>query len=280
MVKTAIYKKIFAEIAAKENEANIITGDLIGQAAAMIGLLQGILMQLREHLLNTNQITITEEIEFFKFVKPQVLGKLIFYNEVYRIETTCPVSGGKMYRKYFSSQIKFLKRSHKAYSDPDFFRYYRSGRTDRDSELFVRGKLDSFTGIDSSYFEADPAFSTYYDNLLSRIIAHDLLYAYLLTRIDPQHALPEGFNDFPEEFQWTGTKNALIELIYALHVTGVISNGKIGIRKITTIFQWLFKTSLGDIHHAFHRMKDRAGNRTLFMDQLKDSLEQYMDKDL
>ncbi|EID73831.1 RteC domain-containing protein [Imtechella halotolerans] len=33
-----------------------------------------------------------EEIPFFRTIKPQILGKLIHYNKVYRIETTCPVS--------------------------------------------------------------------------------------------------------------------------------------------------------------------------------------------
>jgi NifU-like protein involved in Fe-S cluster formation len=31
---------------------------------------------------------------------------------------------------------------------------------------------------------------------------------------------------------------------------------------------------------AFHRMKTRSGCRTLFLDQLKQALEEYMDKDL
>nr|WP_325641297.1 RteC domain-containing protein [Chitinophaga sp.] len=34
------------------------------------------------------------------------------------------------------------------------------------------------------------------------------------------------------------------------------------------------------MHYSFHRMKYRAGSRTSFLDQLKSSLEEYMDKDL
>ncbi len=43
----------------------------------------------------------SEEIHFFRTIKPQILGKLIYYNKIYRIETTCPVSNGKMYYSYF-----------------------------------------------------------------------------------------------------------------------------------------------------------------------------------
>lgn len=56
--------------------------------------------------------------------------------------------------------------------------------------------------------------------------------------------------------------------------------GEIGIRKISLAFHILFRTPLGDIHHAFHRMKERTGSRTTFLDKLKFSLEEYMDKDL
>jgi len=280
MIKTAFYKELLLEIITKEQQVSIVNGNIIQQAAEMITLLHDILHRLRERISEVSDIAPPEEIEFFREVKPQVLGKLIFYNEVYRIETTCPVSGGKMYRKYFSSQLKLLKKNNASHGDTEFFRYYRSGRIDRDEDFFVRGKLTLLTGLESFYFEMDPKFSTYYDNLLARILAQDLLYAFLLTRIDPDNPIPTGYSEVAEDLCWTGTKNALIELIYALYITGVISNGKVGVRKITMIFQWLFKTPLGDIHHAFHRMKDRAGKRTLFIDQLKDSLEQYMDKTL
>ena len=79
---------------------------------------------------------------------------------------------------------------------------------------------------------------------------------------------------------WTDSKNALIELVYALYASGAISHGKIGIRKISLMFQIIFRIPLGDLHHAFHRMKTRAGSRTAFLDQLKTSLEEYMDRDL
>ncbi len=78
---------------------------------------------------------------------------------------------------------------------------------------------------------------------------------------------------------WTQTKNALIELIYALHAADALSHGKLGIRKISMVFQILFRISLTDIHNSFHRMKTRAGSRTLFLDQLKFSLEEYMDRE-
>ena len=280
MVRSAFYRKILSDISAKEQELSIAASTTIDHAGHMITFLHDALCTLKQHLAKAPFADSMEEIEFFREVKPQVMGKLIFYNDVYRIETTCPVQGGKMYRKYFSGQLKLLKQNKAGRLDMDFYKYYRSGRTDKDAEFFQRDKLHFINGLDIFYFEMDPNFSTYYDHLVARIVAHDLLYAFLSSRIDPDNPIETGLADLPEDLCWTGTKNALIELIYALYISGVISHGKIGVRRVGLIFQGLFKTPLGDIHHAFHRMKDRAGRRTLFIDQLKDSLEHYMDKGL
>ena len=223
------------------------------------------------------------EIDFFRNIKPQILGKLIYYNKLFRIETSCPVNNGQMYHTFFSNELEELKQEYKDHiCNSDFYRYYRSRRIDRDKEYFMLGKINYHTGLNSFVFEIDSSFSTYYDYKIAKIIANELLYTYLLSKVNLDQKTdfilqnPESVKDF----FWTGSKNALIELIYALHVSGAISNGKIGIRKISLVFHHLFRIPLGDIHHAFHRMKDRAGSRTMFLDQLKVTMEEYMDKDL
>jgi hypothetical protein len=275
-----MFKKILSEIDTKEQDLSLGDTSLIEQSRIMIALLQEILVRVKEQVGISGFTDVVAEIEFFKEVKPMVLGKLIYYNNVYRIETTCPVRGGKLYRKYFEGQLKLLKQHNASQLDMDFYRYYRSGRTDKDADYFLREQVHYATVLDSFYFEMDSQYSTYYDHLVARFIAQDLTYVYILSRIDPETPVNFGSLDIPDDLQWTGTKNALIELIYALYISGVLSHGKIGVRKVSLIFQSLFKIPLGDIHHAFHRMKDRAGKRTIFIDQLRDSLEEYMDKHL
>ena len=53
-----------------------------------------------------------EEIYFFHTIKPKILGKLIYYNKIYRIETGCPVNNGKMYHTYFTSRLQELKKEY------------------------------------------------------------------------------------------------------------------------------------------------------------------------
>lgn len=276
-------QNILLEIHEKEDKISSQSKRLIDEAYEMTLYLQDLLFSIKKVVVEKGFSTDIEEIHFFRTIKPQILGKLIYYNKVYRIETTCPVSNGKMHYSYFSTQLTNLKREYVEHlCNSDFYRYYRSGRTDRDDTYFKRGNINYHDGLNSMVFEIDSSFSTFFDYKTARIIANELLYSYLLTKINPDED-PDLILQKPEttkDIFWTDSKNALIELIYALYASGVISHGKIGIRKISLMFQILFRIPLGDLHHAFHRMKTRAGSRTAFLDQLKISLEEYMDKDL
>ena len=275
--------KILLEIHNNEDKILSQSKRLIDEAYEMTLYLQDLLGSVKKYLTEEGFKNDEEEIHFFRCIKPQILGKLIYYNKIYRIETTCPVSNGKMYYNYFSGQLANLKREYTEHlCNSDFYRYYRSGRTDRDDTYFKRGNINYHDGLNSIVFEIDPEFSTFFDYKTARIISNELLYTYLLTKINPDES-PDMILQKPESSKdifWTDSKNAIIELIYALYASGVISHGKIGIRKISLMFQILFRIPLGDLHHAFHRMKTRSGSRTSFLDQLKFSLEEYMDKDL
>lgn len=236
---------------------------------------------LKEYVLENGFSDINQEIEFFKKIKPEIQGKLIFYNKVFRIETACPIGMWQVHKEYFSKELQKIEQLYQYYKINCLFcQYYHSGRTDKDKELFTRGQINIDNGLHSHIFDSDYRFSTYYDYKVSRIIADELFYEYLRGRINNESNKFKNLTDNEQMITWTESKNALIELIYALYASGSVSHGNIGIRQLALIFQVLFRTPLNDIHHAFHRMKTRSGSRTAFLDQLKTALEEYMDKDL
>jgi len=228
--------------------------------------LKELLGDIKEDIINEGFATLDDEILFFKQIKPTVLGKLIYYNKVFRIETACPANNGNMYESYFAMHLRELKLEYTEHvCKSDFYRYYRSGRTDRDEQYFTLGKINCYDGLNSYVFEIDSQFSTYFDYKVAKIIANELIYNYLTTKLSPEQN-PDVLlkHEETKDVFWTHSKNALIELIYALYACDAISHGKIGIRKISMVFQILFRVSLNDIHNSFHRMKTRAGSRTLF----------------
>ena len=278
-----ILSKILSEIRHKEDKISSQMIRSSDEAYQMTLFLNEMLCAIKTEVLQVGFLNEDQEVDFFKNVKPQILGKLIYYNKVFRIETTCPVSNGKIHQSYYENVLKNLKLEYKeSICNEDFYRYYRAGRTDRDHTYFRLGKINYHDGLKSGVFEIDLSFSTYYDNKIAHIIANELLYTYTLTKINPEENPDTILQnlDANKDISWTNSQNALIELIYALYASNSIAYGKIGIRKLALIFKVLFRTPLNDIHHSFHRMKTRAGSRTAFLDQLKISLEEYMDKDL
>lgn len=278
-----VLSKILAQIRHQEDKLSsqmMRTGD---EAYQMTLYLNEMLGTIKAKVLQDGFADERQEIEFFKNIKPQILGKLIYYNKVFRIETKCPVSNGAIHQSYFENLLKALKSEYKeSICNEDFYRYYRTSRTDRDHIYFRLGQINYYDGLKSGIFEIDLSFSTYYDNKIAYIIANELLYTYIITKINPEKN-PDMImvnGDANKDISWTNSQNALIELIYALYASSSVGHGKIGIKKLALIFQVLFQTPLNDIHHSFHRMKTRAGSRTAFLDQLKISLEEYMDKDL
>lgn len=278
-----ILSKILSKIHRQEEKLSSQTMLMADEAYQMTLFLNEMLGSLKSTVLQNGFYDEEHEIDFFKNIKPQVLGKLIYYNKVFRIETNCPVNSGELHQIYFQKLLKNLKSN---YSEnickEDFYRYYRTGRKDKDNIYFRLGQVNYHDGLKSGVFEIDLSFSTYYDNKTAYIIANELLYKYILEKISP-----EGNSDFTlisgntnKNIAWSNSQNALIELIYALYASCSVSHGKIGIKKLALIFQIVFQTPLNDVHHAFHRMKTRAGSRTTFLDQLKSSLEEYMDRDL
>lgn len=273
--------KITVEVSRYENKIINGASGIVDEAFKMISYLQEVLASLKVSVIKDGFQSEWEEINFFRNVKPGVLGKLIYYNKVYRIECACPLGSGKIYRNYFSNQIKELKQEFEEHIfNSEFYRYYRSGRNDRDQTFFRLGNINLYDGLNSFVFEIDHHFSTYYDYKVARIIANDLLQNYLHLKIDSIEDSNFKDEEATKDIFWTSSKNALVELIYAMYASGAVSHGKVGIRKLSMIAQIVFSVSLGDLHHAFHRMKTRAGSRTAFLDHLKISLEEYMDKDL
>lgn len=278
-----LLSKILSQIRHHEDKLSSKMMRTSEEAYQMTLFLNEMLCSIKSEVLQAGFKNENQEIDFFKNIKPQILGKLIYYNKVFRIETTCPVSIGKIHQSYFENLLKTLKSEYKeSICNEDFYRYYRAGRTDRDNNCFRLGQINYHDGLKSGVFEIDLSFSTYYDNKIAHIIANELLYSYMLTKINPEDN-PDTIlinGDTNKDISWTNSQNALIELIYDLYASNSIAYGKIGIRKLALIFQVLFRTPLNDIHHSFHRMKTRAGSRTAFLDQLKISLEEYMDKDV
>lgn len=244
-----------------------------------IKVTQRALEQIRELLLKRKSASTSDEIYFFKNIKPQVFSKLIYYVKLFSIESKRPRSSNKSQVKYFNKHIDRLQNYFN--DNLEFYHYYRRGATFLDNEYFIRGKANIRLFPDSLSFFADDKFSTSHDSTVATILAYDMLIIYLKTEIDKlenNNSMEANYNAFQKQSKlfWTGNKTDLIELIYALHSSGVINSGTADIKEVALICEQMFNVSLGDYYRTFLEIRSRKINQTKFIDKLKESLVDKM----
>lgn len=119
------------------NDIEIETPCSIERIEAVIHLIIDCLLEIKEYVLENGFKNVAEEIRFFKYQKPVIVAKLIYYNEIYKIETKKP-NATKSIRKYLNAELKKLKKFFD--NNLEFYRYYRTNNSFIDDKLFVRGK--------------------------------------------------------------------------------------------------------------------------------------------
>ncbi len=273
------YHNVQQKIKQDEDNITLDVYSSIEESRKMSMTLNCALNELKSFVFEKGFKNVAEEIDFFRNMKPSVMGKLLFYNKVYRIEIGRPQSFGPIAEDYFNSELKRVENFYTDVRSCEFYRYYRAGIHHHDNTYFCRGNVDMPIGLHGFAFNSDPNFTTYYDYKISKIIEADLLYSYLIVRIEDSVLRNTKIDETFEQIRWTGSKSALVELIYAIHASESIGGSNFGIRKLVLLFQEMFHIDLGDVHHLFHRMKYRGVNKTIFLDKLKASLEIYMDRE-
>src|SRR5690606_30846329 len=213
-------------------EMEIETDCSLHRIEAVIILIVDCLFDVKEYVLKRGFKNMNEEIRFFKYQKPIIVSKLIYYNAIYKIETKKPY-GAKRIRKYLKKELKKLKRFFD--NNLEFYKYYRNNNSFLDEKLFVRGKHDIKICLDTYYFQSDQSFSTSHDYKVAKIIANDLIQVYIEDQL--YNKFQKDKSKIPKKLKWTGSKVALIELIYALHYHGVFDNGSNDIREVAQYFE-------------------------------------------
>jgi len=214
-----------------------------------------------------------EEIEFFKVVKPRLYHRLIYYRKVYNIEMNRPV-GVDSQRAYLIDEIKAINRYNNKHSD--FVRYYLSGMTHLDTLYYRRNRNDTALYLESFHYERDPKFSTNADFKVAKLLANELLSAYLKGELEALEYVKTASDDsLPAvRLTWQDSKTDLTELIYLLDSKR--SFGNVPLTQLAAYIANVFNTQLDtNLSRTFCDMKLR-NNPTPWIDKAKQALLQRM----
>jgi len=253
----------------------------IEETIDMIQLLDESLSELRTHFISLKAIPTQEEIHFFKELKPELLGLLLYFNKIHTIELKCPTGSNDTLTEYYQRELDSLTYFFER--NLDFYQYYRSKSTYLDEHYFTRHKRCHQLCIDNILFIIDFDFSTGYDYKIAKIICNEMLRIYLnkkMHNLEKQHFIDKNRALLPVgNMKWTGSKIAAIELGYALHASPAINRGQMDIKDIMMFIETFFNIDLGDYYRTYIAIKGRKKDRTAFLNSLIDSLIKYMDED-
>lgn len=250
-------------------------GDTLEISLQAIKILLEGLEKLKLFFLNYNCKDESEEIYFFKNIKPRLTSQLIYYNELYNLEANKPTITTKTIKKYYNSELKKREKIFK--KNFEFYKYYRNGSNHLDNKYFKRYQLDIELTIDSFSLNIDKDFATTHDYKVAFLIANERLQKYIEEVLKNLKKIKLNANQETSTLKWTGSKVGIIELIYALHTEGVFNHGTCEIREIAHVFGKMFNVEIGQFHRTFYEISARKSERTKFLNSLKDSLIKKMD---
>ena len=272
-----ILAKIDAEIRLRDCGVN----STMDNALHMVRFIAPMYEQLREMTINYLFPSVEDEICFFKELKPEILSKYIYFSKVYHIELKCPDGSNDCIREYLSAELDKLTYFFR--NNIEFYQYIRSQSTHLDNFYFTRKSIGTSTipSFESFQYDADPLFSTGYDYKVAKILCNKYLKVYLENRIanlnnNVEHKIVKGSKY--RTICFTGKKNALIELGYALVSSGDINHGNIEIKEFMEYLSSIFNIDLGGYYDAYIAMKERK-DQTSYLNRLIEQLTKRMKED-
>lgn len=225
-----------------------------------------IIVELKEFTINYKFKNTEEEIRFFKEIKPVLLSQYYYHKRIFALALFDSFRDRRSRIENYYRVLQRLQnfaRKHQA-----FYEYCMAGSTYLDTNYFTRNR-QNIASVDQ-----DEKFTTGFDKMLAKVLAHELIKQFVLAAIRKLQEDRSNSSSCP--IPWTGSKIAIIELIYALHATGVLNYGKSNVKQIALCFEEVFSIDLSNYARMFSEIKIRKSGQTNFLDQLKDRLSQII----
>ncbi len=250
---------------------------ILEQSRRSIQCCRALLASFRKEVISKNFLSEADEIEFFKEIKLVPLSELIYHKKIYHLEICFPNSTPSKQKKFIKDQLKIYNQFF--LSNIDFGQYIQLGFTHFDHIYFTRKPVDELPIIGFGDYVEDPKFCTPKDLTLAKFKAYGKLVLFLKKKLQSLTNNTNLANGKTQHLRWTGTKIDLIELIYALHTSGVIQGGQSGLKDVASAYEELFNIDLGNYYRKFIELRSRKlVERTRFIDRLKSSLIQRMEE--
>lgn len=255
--------KVFSEslISKMESEfSKINERDALKATTIKITILKITLAELKEFILNYEFESETEEMTFFKTVKPPFLSQFLYYSRLQRLQLLMIASSRDNRVKHLERELDEINEY--LLENRDLHLYMISQSSDLDRTYFLRSSAQL------KDVNLDVRFATAMDGIVAGIEARMML------KEDLSALLTQTMNPFNRTYsrlEWSRSKTDLVELVYALHASKVFGND-VGIKDIVSMLESLIVCDLSQYSRVFLEIRQRKKGRTTFLDAMKDRL--------
>lgn len=228
-----------------------------------------------------------DDIRFFKELKPTFYSKIHYYNELIRIENDTQVLSSAKKKKYFKKELCKLKEH--CNNNRHLYKYLRTQSQEFDHIYFIRLSRDQYKyDAEGDSILCEDNHSSLYDSLASRIKANEMLKQFLenelsiITNISTEKLSDIYGKSVPfqiSNMKWTESKAAAVELLYSLYLSNSFNNGKADLIDYIRYGEQIMGIPLKETFYKTYNEIKQRNDRTRFLQNLIEKLENKMDND-
>lgn len=248
--------------------------NIITKLEAKILTIEKGIKEINEEIKTYQFLSIEEEIEFFKQVKPQIDHVYIYLKlllEFYTSYNWLAYRNTKIYKQKIEKILEFLQL-HK-----EFHTYLKSGASHYD-ESYFRRMAETNKPRTIYNFNADPMVCCSHGFLMAMIMAYERFEQFCNYHIQQ---IKNGNIKYKStaNFQWKAKKVDAIELVYALYYSGAIDTSLCTIYDLASEFENLFKIEITEhIYRDFIDIKRRKIEPAKFLVKMLNDFRAYIDQ--
>jgi len=238
--------------------------------------------ELREYIRRHPFEDEQDEIDFFKYTKPQFCSWNIYVVELHHILTSIPVGTDQMKRDYYMDEMGVFYRFFRQHAF--HYQYYLKDEKAKDKIFFLRRNRSLFPP-GRELIPDDPEFSTDLDHLFATFRAYEMLRDFMIKRVRLLYQEPN--NTFLQEImesrksRWSGSKMDLVEFAYGIYFTQRVNGGK---ADISDIIGWLEESFNEDLSQAYRMFIDITRRKnislTKCLDEMRDAIHKHVEESL
>ena len=223
----------------------------------------------------------TEEIKFFKQVKPKLLAMKIGAVYKYHIHVNKPIATLENQLGFFEKEIEALNSFFRL--NNFHYQYYKNGLSQLDHTYFLRD-AGPLTVPVAEIIETGAGFSTPMSNLFAKFIAFENVQHFITEKIIELKQPEDTLNNRPAptgpDLKWTGDAVNIIEVAYGFFLTGQLNNGNASLNQIVRWLEKNLKVNIGNVQSRFAEIGSRKRlSTTKFMDQMTELIQKKIEQD-